>query len=46
MNPAEPSKERLRRQRARNLAVFLALAAFVVLLYAVTIVKIKLGYPP
>ena len=38
--------ERKRRQRGRNLAVFGALLVFVVLVYAVTIIKIKLGYGP
>ena len=33
-----------RRQSQRNWAVFAALAGFVVLIYAITIVKIKLGY--
>jgi hypothetical protein len=28
----------------RNLAVFFSLAAFVALVYAITVVKIKLGY--
>ena len=36
--------ERKRRQRGRNRAVFFALLAFVVLVYAITIVKIKLGH--
>jgi len=35
--------ERKRRQSRRNLAVFIALGAFVLLVYAITIVKIKLG---
>jgi hypothetical protein len=38
--------ERQRRKRGRNLAVFLVLLGFVVLVYAVTITKIKLGYGP
>ena len=38
--------ERMRRKRGRNYAVFLILLAFVVLVYAVTITKIKLGYGP
>jgi hypothetical protein len=33
--------ERLRRQRGRNWAVMLALAAFCVVVYAITIVKLK-----
>jgi len=37
-------KERLRRRNSRNRAVFLALLAFVLLIYAITMVKIKLGY--
>jgi predicted nucleic acid-binding Zn ribbon protein len=36
--------ERKKRQNARNLALFFALLAFVVLVYAVTIIKMKLGY--
>jgi len=43
---SDPAKERVRRRRGRNLAVFLSLLAFVVLVYAVTIIKIKLGHGP
>lgn len=35
--------ERHRRQRARNWAIFLALAGFVVIVYIVTIVRMKGG---
>ncbi len=44
--PVSPkvSIERKRRQNARNLALFLSLLAFVVLVYAITIIKMKLGY--
>jgi len=35
--------ERQRRQRARNWAILLALAAFVVIVYIVTIVRMKGG---
>ncbi len=35
-----------KRRTMRNWAVFGALAAFVVLVYAITIVKIKAGYGP
>ena len=35
--------ERSRRQRARNWAIFLALAAFVLIVYVVTIVRMKGG---
>jgi hypothetical protein len=35
-----------RRRNIRNIAVFAALLGFVVLVYAITIVKIKLGYAP
>ena len=35
-----------KRRKARNWAVFLALAVFVALVYAITIVKIKAGYGP
>jgi predicted nucleic acid-binding Zn ribbon protein len=35
--------ERRRRQRARNWAIFLALAAFVLVVYVVTIVRMKGG---
>lgn len=38
--------ERTRRQKGRNIAVFLSLLGFVVLVYAITIIKIKLGYGP
>jgi hypothetical protein len=38
--------KRNKRRARRNWAVFLALAAFVVLVYAITIVKIKAGYGP
>lgn len=36
--------QRKKRQTHRNLAVFFVLLGFVVLVYAVTIIKIKLGY--
>lgn len=35
--------ERRRRQRARNWAIFIALAAFVTIVYVVTIVRMKGG---
>jgi hypothetical protein len=35
--------ERSRRQRARNWAILLALAAFVLIVYVVTIVRMKGG---
>lgn len=38
--------ERSRRQRGRNFAIFFSLLGFVVIVYAVTIIKIKLGYGP
>lgn len=38
-----PDEERRRRQRARNWAIFLALAAFVLIVYVVTIVRMKGG---
>jgi hypothetical protein len=38
-----PSDDRRRRQRARNWAIFLALAAFVIVVYVVTIVRMKGG---
>jgi ferric-dicitrate binding protein FerR (iron transport regulator) len=40
---APANDERRRRQRARNWAIFLALAAFVTIVYIVTIVKLKGG---
>ena len=44
MNPRIPSNgERQRRQRARNWAILLALAAFVLIVYIVTIVRMKGG---
>jgi len=42
--PPSPDNERKRRQQQRNWAVFGALLAFVILVYAITMVKIKLGY--
>ena len=45
--PSEQEEaERLRRRRVRNWALFAALGAFVALVYAVTIVKIRLGFGP
>lgn len=41
-----PQVERKRRQKSRNWAVFAALLGFVLLVYGVTITKIKLGYGP
>jgi ferric-dicitrate binding protein FerR (iron transport regulator) len=45
--PAEPgivlTEEQRRRRRARSIAIALALGAFVVLVYAVTIVKLGPG---
>jgi predicted nucleic acid-binding Zn ribbon protein len=44
MSAQNPSDgERQRRQRARNWAIFLALAAFVLVVYVVTIVRMKGG---
>ena len=46
MGMPEPSaidRERARRQRARNWAIFAALAAFVAIVYVVTLVKLKGG---
>ena len=40
---APVNDERRRRQRARNWAIFLALAAFVLVIYVVTIVRMKGG---
>jgi ferric-dicitrate binding protein FerR (iron transport regulator) len=40
---AKDSDVRRRRQRARNWAIFLALAAFVLIVYVVTIVRMKGG---
>lgn len=42
--PEPISKERKRRQSSRNAALFFCLLAFVALVYAITITKIKLGY--
>jgi len=44
--PAPLSKEEVRRRRSRNWAIFFSLLFFVGLVYAITIVKIKLGYEP
>jgi hypothetical protein len=38
--------QRQKRLRGRNLAVFAVLLAFVALVFAVTMVKIKMGYGP
>lgn len=38
--------ERRKRQRGRNLAILAVLAGVVILIYAVTIVKIKAGWHP
>ena len=44
MNAPTPNDvERARRQRARNWAIFLGLAAFVLIVYVVTIVRMKGG---
>jgi len=44
MNAETPTDgERSRRQRARNWAILLALAAFVLIVYVVTIVRMKGG---
>ena len=40
---APATDERRRRQRARNWAIFLVLAAFVLVVYVVTIVRMKGG---
>jgi hypothetical protein len=42
--PPLDSEARKKKQRQRNWAVFIALCAFVILVYAITMVKIKLGY--
>ena len=39
-------KQKARRQRGRNIALFLGLLAFVTIVYGVTIVKIRMGYGP
>jgi len=44
--PDPLNAERLRRRRARNWALFAVLGGFAVLVYAITIVKIRLGYGP
>jgi hypothetical protein len=44
MNAHTPTNgEQSRRRRARNWAIFLALAAFVLIVYVVTIVRMKGG---
>jgi ferric-dicitrate binding protein FerR (iron transport regulator) len=45
VNPpaTQANDERRRRQRQRNWAIFLALAAFVIVVYIVTIVRMKGG---
>lgn len=44
--PEAPDPKFLRRRTHRNWAVFLVLGCFAALIYAVTIVKIKMGYGP
>ncbi len=39
--PVRMSPEALRRQKARNRAIFLALLAFVILIFVISIVKIR-----
>ncbi|HUY69236.1 MAG TPA: hypothetical protein VMV79_08040 [Alphaproteobacteria bacterium] len=46
VTPQIMDEERQRRRRARSWAIFLTLTGFALLIYAVTIVKIKLGYAP
>jgi len=41
-----PDNKRNKRRARRNWAIFLVLATFAVLVYAITIVKIKAGYGP
>jgi hypothetical protein len=36
--------ERKRRQTGRNWALFLSLLVFVILVYAITMIKMKMGY--
>lgn len=38
------TEEQRQKQKSRNLAVFLALVGFVVLVFGITIVKIRMGY--
>ena len=40
MNERQPGSDRYRKQRHKNLAMMLALAAFVVIVYLVTIVRL------
>lgn len=44
--PHDPADMKTRRLRNRNIGLFVALLAFVLLIYGVTIVKIKMGYGP
>jgi hypothetical protein len=46
MSKKSVAKERKKRLNARNWALFGCLAFFAALVYAVTIVKIKMGYGP
>jgi len=47
MPPEETAEaKRLRKRRARNWALFAVLGGFAALIYAITIVKISLGYGP
>lgn len=45
-NSSDVDQTKARRQRGRNIGLFLLLLSFVVLVYGVTIVKIKMGYGP
>ncbi len=42
--PDPVSKERLRRQKSRNWALFFVLLIFCILVYGVTMTKIRMGY--
>jgi len=44
--PTEPPPRQPRGRHNRNIALFVVLLGFIVLVYAVTIVKIKMGYGP
>lgn len=42
--PVNSNEKKQKLLRGRNIGLFLALLAFVALIYGVTIVKIKMGY--
>lgn len=44
--PEPAIEQQVRQRKSRSWAIFLSLLVFVLLVYGITIVKIKLGYGP